>query len=139
MLGRVTSVLASTASRSSRMGTVVGRRNMGGHGPKKAATPYDVPAGPGYGETAYPFGLGPNYKSEGFEVITIITYVACFGHVAFGLASKEDDSFNNWCRREAIAREEHVANGGEVEFGKYYQAVGYEETEVDTMPSPVER
>jgi len=121
------------------MGTFVGRRNMGGHGPKKASTPYDAPAGPGYGETAYPFGLGPNYKSEGFEAITIITYVACFGYVAFGLASKEDDSFNSWCRREALAREVLVANGGEVEFGKYYQSTEYEQTSLDNMPSPIER
>lgn len=139
MLGRVTSKLTIAATRRANSGVVMCSRNMGGHGPKKAATPYDLPAGPGYSDVAYPFGLGPGYKTEGFEVITLVTYLACFGYVAFGLAAKENDSFNDWCRREALAREKHIANGGAVEFGKYYQSSSYEEDALDNMPVPAQR
>jgi hypothetical protein len=39
-----------------------------------------------------------------------------------------------WARREALAREKVVENGGEIEFGKWYQTVQFQEDEIDNMP-----
>lgn len=39
-----------------------------------------------------------------------------------------------WARREALAREKVVENGGEIEFGKWYQSVQFQEDEIDNMP-----
>jgi hypothetical protein len=46
--------------------------------------------------------------------------------------------FQAWARREAIAREKIMENGGEVEFGKWYQSAKFEETEIDLMPVELE-
>lgn len=35
--------------------------------------------------------------------------------------------FQEWARREAIARKKVVDNGGEVKFGKYYMYTTFEE------------
>ena len=131
MIGRV-------ASRLVRPGvgpTVPLRRAMGG-APKKAATPYDIPKGQAYPDQAYPLGLTPDWKPQGWEGVTIVTYIACTVAIVFGVGNKEDDSFKGWCRREALAREKHEENGGEVEFGKYYSAPSYtlEEGNLDAMP-----
>lgn len=39
-----------------------------------------------------------------------------------------------WARTEALARERVIANGGKVEFGKYYSAHTFSETELDKVP-----
>ncbi len=103
---------------------------------KKPATPYDLPKQQTYPDQAYPFGLTPNYKTEGWEVITWVTYAACTLLLVVGVGSQNNDTFKSWCRREALARETHEENGGEVEFGKYYQKIEYQiEGEVGAVPS----
>ena len=42
--------------------------------------------------------------------------------------------YQAWARREALAREKVVEAGGEIEFGKWYQSVQFEESEIDNMP-----
>ena len=98
--------------------------------------PYSLPKGEAYPSEAYPFGLGPGSKPEGWEAITYICYFGCTLWLVVGLSLKEDDSFKAWARREALAREVAVENGEEIEFGKYYSAGsrGFEEDEMDTMP-----
>ena len=116
------------------------RRQMGGghgHGPSKPAGPYDLPHHAAYPDAAYPFGLVPGKPKEGWEYITLATYMGCFVALVFGLSAKgNSDSFTEWARREALAREAVVENGGEIEFGKYYQTPVYEAdgVEGDTMP-----
>jgi len=115
----------------------MGGGSHGGHGhhdAHKPPAPYDLPHSAPYPSEAHPFGLVPGAPAEGWELITYSTYLACFLLLTVGMSSKENDSFTAWARREALAREEVVANGGEIEFGKYYQNRGYEETEMDTMP-----
>ncbi len=116
----------------------VPRRALGG-GPKKAATPYDLPKTHPYPDQAYPLGLVPGAKSEGWEGVTIVTLLACTIVIVFGTNAKDDDSFKSWCRREALAREAHTENGGEVEFGKYYQKVDFAPNDFnDAMPERAE-
>jgi len=110
-----------------------------GHGPAKPAGPYDLPHGPAYPEEAYPFGLSPDRKSEGWEVITWATYALCFCALVFGMNAKSNDSFTDWARREALAREQVKENGGEIKFGTYYQNAEYENDEVDTTPKLVDK
>jgi len=110
-----------------------------GHGPTKPAGPYDLPHGPAYPEEAYPFGLSPDRKTEGWEVITWATYALCFCALVFGMSAKSNDSFTDWARREALAREQVKENGGEIKFGTYYQNAEYEDDEIDTTPKLVDK
>jgi hypothetical protein len=139
MFGRIFSRAVNVASKGPRVGLTMPRRTMGGghghgHGHKKATTPYDAPASPGYSETPYFLDMAPGQQSEGYEIITIFTYLACTGILVFNIGAKDNETFRTWCRREALAREEHIAKGGEVEFGKYYQTVVYEEPEIGALP-----
>ena len=115
----------------------------GGHGgAHKPAGPYDLPHHAAYPETAYPFGLSPTRKTEGWEAFTWVTYAACFAALAFGLSAKgNSDSFTEWARREALARETVKENGGEVVFGTYYANASYEEAGDcgDTMAKVAEK
>ena len=43
-----------------------------------------------------------------------------------------------WARREAIAREKVMEEGGEIEFGKWYQNAKFQENEIDNMPTELE-
>jgi hypothetical protein len=39
------------------------------------------------------------------------------------------ESFTSWARTEAEKRQEILADGGEIEFGKYYSTASYEKDE----------
>jgi len=115
------------------------RRFAGAHGHEhghKPAGPYDLPHPAAYPDTAYAFGLSPGKGTEGWEYITLFTYVGCFAVLAFGLSAKgNSDSFTEWARREALARDLIKENGGEIVFGTYYQTAQYEEGDgVDALP-----
>ena len=43
-----------------------------------------------------------------------------------------------WARREALAREKVVENGGTIEFGKWYQYPTFTAEGIDNMPTQVE-
>ena len=111
------------------------------HGaPHKPAGPYDLPHGHHYPSEAYPLGMVPGKKAEGWEGIVMLTYASCFLILTAGMSMKENDSFTDWARREAQAREQVVENGGTVEFGKYYQVAEYEQgDEIDVAPKLVEK
>ena len=87
-----------SAQKAGRSGVATQKRSMGSSS-KKVATPYDLPSAAGYPAEAYPLGLVPGAKAEGWEVITGLCYVACTGLLVFGLSAKEDDSFKSWARR----------------------------------------
>jgi len=72
-------------------------------------------------------------------VITWATYALCFCALVFGMNAKSNDSFTDWARREALAREQVKENGGEIKFGTYYQNAEYENDEVDTTPKLVDK
>ena len=55
--------------------------------------PYSLPKGEAYPNEAYPFGIGPGSKAEGWEAITYICYIGCTLWLVGGLAFKENDSF----------------------------------------------
>mmetsp|Transcript_33808 Transcript_33808/g.49083 ORF Transcript_33808/g.49083 Transcript_33808/m.49083 type:complete len:176 (+) Transcript_33808:726-1253(+) len=106
------------------------------HGP---VGPYDLKHHATYPKEAYFLGINPKeYKSEGFEVITIVTYILMFGILALTFTVKESDSFREWAIREAKAREEVREAGGEIEFGKYYSTPVFEEDEEDKIPKVAE-
>lgn len=65
------------------------------HGHHTPPGPYDVPHHPTQPNEAYLFGINPNekYKYEGFEFITISTYLICFGILFFGAMTKDHNSF----------------------------------------------
>mmetsp|Transcript_19482 Transcript_19482/g.21127 ORF Transcript_19482/g.21127 Transcript_19482/m.21127 type:complete len:169 (+) Transcript_19482:79-585(+) len=80
-----------------------------------------------YPNEAYPLGLGPDYKSEGWEVISIGGFIVCFVLLAFDLSDtftflpkRPEETFNDWATAEALARRKVRAEGGEIEFGKFY-------------------
>eukprot|EP00596_Hydrurales_sp_CCMP1899_P010803 CAMPEP_0119034836 /NCGR_PEP_ID=MMETSP1177-20130426/1855_1 /TAXON_ID=2985 /ORGANISM="Ochromonas sp, Strain CCMP1899" /LENGTH=141 /DNA_ID=CAMNT_0006992605 /DNA_START=155 /DNA_END=580 /DNA_ORIENTATION=+ len=103
--------------------------------------PYEVKHKHTYGETAHPFGIGPEgYKLEGWEYMFYGTLIICTLMLSVGRYARPDDSIQNWARREALAREKHKENGGEVEFGVYYQLPKYELSADDEhqMPTVVE-
>lgn len=147
MLRRV-ALVGSNIARGARALRVQQTRKMGGHGhdahghaPHKPAGPYDLPHHNAYPDEAYPFGLSPGKQTEGWEYITLLTYAGCFIALTFGMATKSNDSFTDWARREAIARESVKENGGEIEFGKYYQNAEYELSgdQGDAMPTILEK
>lgn len=90
--------------RASKLGAntkAVVSRNFGAAGHDHAhshhapAGPYDVPHHPSQPNEAYLFGINPNekYQSQGFEFITISTYLICFGILFFGAMTKDHNSF----------------------------------------------
>ena len=103
--------------------------------PHKPAGPYDLPHGHHYPSEAYPLGMVPGRKSEGWEGITAVVLVSCFLILTVGSNIKSGGTFPEWARREALAREKHIENGGTVEFGKYYQNAEYEDGDgIDAAP-----
>ena len=117
----------------------VPRRGLASGGKKG---PYDPKTGSAYPNEAYPFGLVPGKKNEGWEYITYACYTACFVWLTVGLSMKDDDLFTSWARREALAREKAREDGEEIEFGKYYSNRTSEYQDDgdmgDTMPVPKE-
>lgn len=101
---------------------------------KGPAGPYDIPHKASYPTEAF-FGGSKEHKFEGWEYITVFTYIVSFGVVYFGLNTNGLDRFREWARREADARAVIKENGGEIEFGKFYQVAEYTEEDVDTMPA----
>lgn len=88
-----------------------------------------------YPSQAYAFNRKPGDKLEGWEIIYCLTMGSCFIAVVFGYGNTERESFRSWARREALAREKVVEEGGELEFGKFYSSKDGLTTEtVDTMP-----
>jgi hypothetical protein len=67
------------------------KRGMASGGGKSGS--YSLPKGEAYPNEAYPFGLGPGSKTEGWEAITYICYLGCTLWLVGGLAFKENDSF----------------------------------------------
>ena len=63
MIGRNLFKSAQTVGRSGV--AKVQKRGMGG-GSKKIATPYDLPSAAGYPAEAYPLGMVPGAKAEGW-------------------------------------------------------------------------
>lgn len=77
---------------------------------------------------------------EGWEIITALTYIISFGIIYFGTSQTKDfDKYKDWARQEAKARAIFVENGGEVEFGKWYQTEEYELEAIDAIPTPKEK
>ena len=105
------------------------RRNLS-IGPREP-TAAGKEAGFRYPTEAYPLGVGPSRANEGWEAITISTYVICLATVALALSggANTKESFTSWARTEAEKRQEILADGGEIEFGKYYSTASYEKDE----------
>lgn len=108
MFQRLRGPLLKSASR-------FGRRRMGGGGGHDH----------GAEEQAYFLGMKPGTPSQGFEVIYAVTMISCLAVIVGGSAMKQEDSFSTWAKREAVAREKVLENGGEIEFGKYYQGTKF--------------
>lgn len=87
-----------------------------------------------YPEKPYLFGIKPGDKLEGWEIITWGSYFIAFVGCSVGLYSSDTDTFQDWARREAIARNVIIENEGTIEFGKYYQSKTYEFEDEDTAP-----
>ena len=57
---------------------------------------------------------------EGWEIITGVTWIGVIVALVLGYNTGSRETFRDWARLEALAREDVVANGGEVEFGKIF-------------------
>lgn len=94
MFSRISRRIASRSFTSSS-------RRLGGGGHHDAAHhnkplgPYEVPHHATYPNEAYLFGINPNakYQSEGWEWVTLLTYIFGAGIMIAGATSKELDSF----------------------------------------------
>ncbi len=100
MFGRVFSrrVLSSSSSRAaySRSTRVRGGHDHGhGHGHHAPAGPYDAPHHATYPNEAYLFGINPKvpYENQGWEWVTLITYIVGAGILITGATTKPLDSF----------------------------------------------
>ena len=63
-----------------------------GHGHAHVKQPYDAWHPPSrYGEVAYPFGIAPGTPKEGWEIPTMITYVAVLGLFLYGSFGQSDN------------------------------------------------
>ena len=83
-------MFVNLAGHGRRAHSQVGKRGMASGG---KSGPYSVPKGEAYPNEAYPLGLGPGSKPEGWEAITYICYLGCTLWLVGGLAFKENDSF----------------------------------------------
>jgi hypothetical protein len=89
------------------------KRNLGAashdhghaHGHHAPAGPYDVPHHPSQPNEAYFLGINPHveYENQGFEYMTVTTYIICFGILFFGAMTKDHDSFKV-CARMMLVR-----------------------------------
>jgi hypothetical protein len=67
----------------------------GGHNHHHQQGPYDLPHHPTYHEKAYLFNIKPNeYKREGWEIITWMTYLVAGGIFVAALSTKDFDEFS---------------------------------------------
>ena len=98
----------SVLARSSRV------RNMGSQGAKEG--PYSVPKGEAYPNEAYPLGMVPGKKSEGWEGITYACYLGCTLWLVLGLSTKENDGFKV-CNRPLV---EDARSGFSLSFLFFY-------------------
>lgn len=72
-------------------------------------------------EYGHPFGFGPNYRWEGYELPTVVLYAVMFWALwDIDTREPEEMPLEEWARNEALAREEAAARGEEIQFGKYY-------------------
>ena len=66
--------------------------------------------------------------------------LASVGLLVFGFDVKGGENFREWAKKEALAREKVIENGGEIEFGKYYSKSEFEPAEdLDGMPTDKEQ
>merc|ERR1719235_2830607 len=88
-----------------------------------------------YPSQAYAFGREPGAPLEGWEGMYVLVMGLCTGVLVFGYGNTERESFREWARREAFAREKIIEEGGEIEFGKFYSSKeGYSVESIDVMP-----
>ena len=79
--------------------------------------------------------LQPGAPLEGWEGIYLIVMGSCTLLLVFGYGNTQRESFREWARREALARERVIEDGGELEFGKFYSSKeGYAVESIDVMP-----
>lgn len=72
-------------------------------------------------EYGYPFGYGPNYRLEGYELPTLVLYAVMFWTLwDIDQREPEEMPLEEWAKNEALAREAAAANGEVIQFGKYY-------------------
>lgn len=66
-----------------------------GHGHHHPKEPYAPNHHATYPNEAHLFGINPHapYKSEGWEWLTLFTYVACFGIIAASTSNSPTDAF----------------------------------------------
>ena len=77
----------------------------------------------------------PGAPLEGWEGMYVLVMGLCTGVLVFGYGNTERESFREWARREALAREKIIEEGGEIEFGKFYSSKeGYSVESIDVMP-----
>ncbi len=55
---------------------------------------------------------------EGWEIIYGATFIGTTLALVLGYNTGARETFRDWARKEALAGEEVVENGGEIEFGK---------------------
>lgn len=85
--------------------------------------------------TFFMFILQPGHPTEGWEGIYMFVMGFCTLALVFGYGNVQRESFREWARREALARERVVEEGGELEFGKFYSSKeGYAMESIDVMP-----
>ena len=81
------------------------------------------------------FSSKPGDPLEGWEGMYVLVMGLCTGALVFGYGNTERESFREWARREALAREKIVEEGGELEFGKFYSGKeGFSVESIDVMP-----
>jgi len=87
------------------------------HGPPE---PYAVPHHKEYSDKPMFLHQDPDkpYEWQGWEIPSIGTILICALLMIFG--DHKRDNFDNWCMNEARARIAIKAEGGEIEFGKWY-------------------
>jgi hypothetical protein len=104
MFGRIFSrrVVATSSSRVnysrsySRSARARGGHDHGhGHGHHAPAGPYDAPHHATYPNEAYLFGINPKvpYQNQGWEWVTLLTYIVGAGILITGATVKPLDSF----------------------------------------------
>ena len=54
---------------------------------------------------------------EGWEIIYGTTFLGTTLALVLGYNTGARETFRDWARKEALAREEVIENGGEIEFG----------------------
>eukprot|EP01039_Chlorochromonas_danica_P008666 gene8665-9550_t len=141
IISKVRPLVARQQQQSSRSLVTRSRRVSSGHGGhghghSQPAGPYDPPHHATVTDKAFLFGIDPAHKtaSEGWETITALTYLLTAGVFITIFLTRDTEAFSTWARAEALARERILANGGEVEFGKYYSGHTFSETELDKVP-----